>query len=218
MWLLFKGASRDLPTPSPAQSTQGDGEEVGGPKPKRKGHPSWGTPAPCSQSCQATSLPELPETSLHLTFPSQSRPASCSEQKVRGQEREAMCLFPSLHGAGKATWSGVWGVLGAAPCCHSPAGAISDPLRMMSFPEACFQPVLCALLLQSSAAHPDVGPWSHPRAPDTRPHSARAPWQMSSSSAGGVSHDPHPTWGGRGRMVPHSASGQTEPQRSWAAD
>lgn len=37
MWLLFKGASGDLPTPSPAQSTQGDGEEVGGPKPKEAG-------------------------------------------------------------------------------------------------------------------------------------------------------------------------------------
>ena len=39
---------------------------------------------------------------LSLTFPSQLRPASCSEQKVRGREREAWCLFPCLHGAGRA--------------------------------------------------------------------------------------------------------------------
>lgn len=86
--------------------------------------------------------PGLPETSLHPTFPPQPCLASASVQKVRGQKREAMCLFPCLHGAGKAVLG-----LGCGVCWDELPAAMALQvllvilIRMTSSPEARFQHV-----------------------------------------------------------------------------
>lgn len=109
---------------------------------KRKGHHLQ---AP-SQARRATSLQNCQKPFSPRTFPSQPRLASCSEQKVRGQEGKAMCLFPCLHGAGKAVLGlgcGVhWDELPAATALQV---LLVILIRMTSSPEAHFQHVLSIL-------------------------------------------------------------------------
>lgn len=82
---------------------------------KKKWNPCWGTSRP--PHCKAK---RLPETSLYLTFPSQLRPARRSEQKVRGQEREACVYFLVSMALGKLYLGWSVGYAGWAPCCHGP--------------------------------------------------------------------------------------------------
>lgn len=83
----------------------------------------------------------LPETSLYWTFPSQPRPVRRSEQKVRGQQKEACVYFLVSRALGKLYLGWSVGYAGRAPCCHGPLVLLVILIRMMSFSEAPFQHV-----------------------------------------------------------------------------
>lgn len=151
LWLLFKGECRNTPasthpsTPSPPRVNR----EMRRKLEEAKGIKRSGLRVEAPPHRPHSMTRRLPETSLHLTFPSQPGSASRTEQKARGQEG-SMCLFPPHSGAGKAglgvecgvRWMG--SLLPQARWCHSSPPSEWGPCPAFPIgPPSCSPPRLC---------------------------------------------------------------------------
>lgn len=132
---FFSKRVLDTLCPTAARSEQGMMRSWSRPKAKR----GRGMSAEAPQSVQSG---HKAARKLSLTFPSQLRPTSCSEQKVRGQEREdsgVYFLVSMVLGELHQVWSvgGCWDEL---PGATAPLVLLGIFIRMTSFSAARFRP------------------------------------------------------------------------------
>lgn len=132
-WGFFSKGNLD-PSPPPHPTAAQREQETGGSWKRPRGEKRKGTSAEAAHALLTVQSGHKAATKLSLTFPSLPRPASCSEQKVRGQ-REAGVYFPVSMVLGEQAVGlecvGCWDELPGATALRVLLGIF---IRMTSFP------------------------------------------------------------------------------------